>query len=88
MYLHSNIDTFSPKINGTMFGWLGRSGAAGGYLALNATVRPLNQYLGKFQTNSEVPSTLCPSDRVVPGTITTTSYHTYGSSYRAWNLRW
>jgi prepilin-type processing-associated H-X9-DG protein len=65
-----------------MFGWLGRSGAAGGYLALNATVRPLNQYLGKFQTNSEVPSALCPGDRALPGT-TNNSYYTYGSSYSA-----
>jgi prepilin-type processing-associated H-X9-DG protein len=65
-----------------MFGWLGRSGAAGGYQVLNATVRPYNQYLGKFNTNSDVPSALCPSDRGIGGT-TNNSYNTYGSSYSA-----
>ena len=82
MYLHDNNDTFPPKINGTMFGWLGRSGASGGYQALNATLRPLNQYVGKFGTNSEVPAALCPSDRTITGT-TNNSYYTYGSSYSA-----
>lgn len=82
MYLHDNSDTFPPKINGTMFGWLGRSGASGGYQALNATMRPLNEYLGKFGTNSDVPSALCPSDRG-PGGSTNNSYTTFGSSYSA-----
>jgi len=81
MYLNDNNDTFPPKINGTMFGWLGRSGNSGGYVLLNAAVRPLNQYLGKFSTNSDVPSALCPSDRAVSGT--NNSYNTYGSSYSA-----
>ena len=61
---------------------MGRSGASGGYQRLNAAARPLNQYLGKFHTNSEVPSALCPSDRALPGT-TNNSYYTYGSSYSA-----
>jgi len=82
MYLNDNHDTFPPKINGTMFGWLGRSGASGGYLTLDATKRPLNEFLGKFTTNSEVPSALCPSDHALPGT-TNNSYYTYGSSYSA-----
>jgi len=82
MYLHDNNDTFPPKVSGTMFGWLGRSGAAGGYLALNATLRPYNQYLGKFDTNSDVLPALCPSDRALPGT-TNNSYYSYGSSYSA-----
>lgn len=79
MYLNDNQDTFPPKINGTMFGWLGRSGNSGGYAALNATLRPYNIYLGKFGTNSDVPSALCPSDRAISGT--NNSYYTYGSSY-------
>lgn len=79
MYLNDNADKFPPKINGTMFGWLGRAGASGGYLALNATLRPYNIYLGKFSTNSDVPSALCPSDRAISGT--NNSYYTYGSSY-------
>ncbi len=82
MYLHDNNDTFPPKVSGTMFGWLGRSGASGGYQTLDATKRPLNEYLGKFGTNSEVPTAQCPSDRALPGT-TNNSYYTYGSSYSA-----
>ena len=82
MYLNDNQDTFPQKINGTMFGWLGRSGASGGYATLHALVRPLNQYLGKFDTNSEVPSAQCPSDRGAAGS-STNSYYTYGSSYSA-----
>jgi len=81
MYLHDNNDIFPPKINGTMFGWLGRRGNSGGYLLLDATLRPLNEYLGKFSTNSDVPAALCPSDRAVSGT--NNSYYTYGSSYSA-----
>jgi prepilin-type N-terminal cleavage/methylation domain-containing protein len=81
MYLNDNQDTFPPKVGGTMFGWLGRAGASGGYLALDATVRPYNIYLGKFSTNSDVPSALCPSDRAISGT--NNSYYTYGSSYSA-----
>lgn len=65
-----------------VFGWLGRSGSSGGYLALNATMRPYNPYLGKFGTNSDVPSALCPSDRPLIGS-TNNSYYTYGSSYSA-----
>ncbi|HEX5221332.1 MAG TPA: DUF1559 domain-containing protein [Verrucomicrobiae bacterium] len=82
LYLNDNNDTFPPKINGTMFGWVGRSGNSGGYVTLNAMVRPLNTYLGNFQTNSEVPSALCPSDRGLGGS-TNNSYYTYGSSYSA-----
>ncbi len=82
MYLNDNNDTFPPKVSGTMYGWLGRAGSSGGYQALNAMVRPLNQYLGKFDTNSEVASALCPSDRAPAGT-TNNSYYTYGSSYSA-----
>lgn len=81
MYLNDNQDKFPAKINGTMFGWLGRSGNSGGYAALNATVRPYNIYLGKFSTNSDVPSALCPSDRPISGT--NNSYYTYGASYSA-----
>jgi prepilin-type N-terminal cleavage/methylation domain-containing protein/prepilin-type processing-associated H-X9-DG protein len=82
MYLHDNKDTFPPKIAGTMFGWLGRSGSSGGYLALDATKRPLNEYLGKFNQSSDVPTALCPSDRGL-SSITNNSYYTYGSSYSA-----
>lgn len=82
MYLNDNRDTFPPKISGTMYGWLGRGGASGGYLALDATKRPYNTYLGKYTTNSEVPPALCAGDRAPAGT-TNNSYYTYGSSYSA-----
>jgi prepilin-type N-terminal cleavage/methylation domain-containing protein len=81
LYLHDNNDVFPSKLNSTMFAWLGRSGT-GGYQALNATVRPLNQYLGKFGTNSDVPPALCPNDRAADGS-TNNSYHSYGASYSA-----
>ena len=81
MYLNDNGDTFPPKINGTMFGWVGRSGL-GGYALLDATQRPYNHYLGKFATNSDVPCARCPADRPLPGT-TNNSYYTYGASYSA-----
>ncbi|MCX6886069.1 MAG: prepilin-type N-terminal cleavage/methylation domain-containing protein [Verrucomicrobia bacterium] len=83
MYIHDYQDTFPPKINGTMYGWLGRAGSSGGYLNLDATKRPLNQYLGKFTTNSEIKSALCPNDRPLTGGGTNNSYTTYGSSYSA-----
>ncbi len=81
LYLNDNNDKFPGKISGTMFGWLGRSGSSGGYATLNPLMRPLNQYLGKFTTNSEVPSASCPSDRALTGT--NNSYYTYGSSFSA-----
>ncbi|HEU5069605.1 MAG TPA: prepilin-type N-terminal cleavage/methylation domain-containing protein [Verrucomicrobiae bacterium] len=82
MYLDDNRDTFPAKIQGTMYGWLGRAGNSGGYITLDATKRPLNQYLGQFQPNAEVPPALCPMDRPLPGS-TNNSYQTYGSSYSA-----
>jgi len=82
LYLDDNWDKFPPKINGTMFGWLGRSGASGGYAALDATKRPLNEYLGNFTAASDVPSARCPTDRPYGGG-TNNSYSAYGSSYSA-----
>ena len=77
-------DYFPPRTitlsNGTAFStefaWVGRAGT-GGYAALNATLRPLNTYLGKFQPTNDVPSARCPkdSDPVNGG------YVTFGSSY-------
>jgi prepilin-type N-terminal cleavage/methylation domain-containing protein len=81
MYPHDNDDRYPPKVAGTMFGWLGRAGI-GSYQTLDATRRPLNPYLGKFSTNSEVPVASCPSDRPITGT-TNNAYYTYGSSYSA-----
>jgi len=82
MYLNDNRDTFPSKVNGTMYGWLGRRGSSGGYYTLDATKRPLNNYLGKFNENSDILPAKCPNDRVYAGT-TNNSYNTYGSSYSA-----
>lgn len=81
MYLADNRDQFAPKTGGTMYAWLGRRGI-GGYSALDATVRPLNQYLGKYGADDEVPPARCAGDKQLTGT-TNNSYYTYGSSYSA-----
>ena len=78
LYLADNKDTFPPR-NSTMYYWLGRAGS-GGYAALDATMRPLNQYLGKFGPTNEVPVTHCPNDQPPAGS-TLNSYQYYGSSY-------
>ncbi|MFN3408794.1 MAG: prepilin-type N-terminal cleavage/methylation domain-containing protein [Limisphaerales bacterium] len=82
LYLDDNNDAFPPKIQGTMYAWLGRSGNTGGYIALDATKRPLNPYLGQFGPNDDVPAARCPNDRPLGGS-TNNSYQTYGSSYSA-----
>jgi prepilin-type N-terminal cleavage/methylation domain-containing protein len=82
MYLDDNRDTFPPKVQSTMYGWLGRSGNTGGYTTLDATKRPLNEYLGKFGANDDVPPARCPNDRPLSGS-TNNSYYTYGASYSA-----
>lgn len=85
MYLDDNRDTFPAKLQSgltSQYSWLGRAGAAGGYLTLDATKRPLNEYLGKFGVDSDVPAALCPTDRALPGS-TNNSYRTWGSSYGA-----
>jgi prepilin-type N-terminal cleavage/methylation domain-containing protein/prepilin-type processing-associated H-X9-DG protein len=84
MYLHDFGDTFPPKVQSTMYGWLGRRGAAGtGYSLLDPTQRPVNPYLGKFDTDSDVPPAKCPNDRALPGMGTNNSYYSFGSSYSA-----
>jgi type II secretory pathway pseudopilin PulG len=82
MYLNDNRDTFPSKLSGTMFSWLGRSGAVGNYVLLDATRRPLNRYLGQYAVDSDVPPALCPNDRPVSGSGNN-SYTAYGSSYSA-----
>lgn len=82
MYLDDNRDAFPPKVQGTMYGWLGRAGNTGGYVTLDATKRPLNEYLGKYGVDSDVPAARCPNDRPLGGS-TNNSYQTYGASYSA-----
>jgi prepilin-type N-terminal cleavage/methylation domain-containing protein/prepilin-type processing-associated H-X9-DG protein len=82
MYLHDFQDTFPPKAQNTMYAWLGRKGA-GGYAAIDATMRPVNPYLGKFTADSEVLPAKCPNDRALPGLGTNNSYYAFGASYSA-----
>jgi prepilin-type N-terminal cleavage/methylation domain-containing protein len=61
---------------GSQFAWVGRAGAAGGYLQLDATRRPLNAYLGVSLPTNDVPVARCPKD-IKP----TARYTTFGSTY-------
>lgn len=78
LYLGDNKDYFPPR-SSTMYYWLGRAGS-GGYASLDATMRPLNQYLGRFGPTNEVPVARCPNDQPASsGGLN--SYYNYGSSY-------
>jgi prepilin-type N-terminal cleavage/methylation domain-containing protein/prepilin-type processing-associated H-X9-DG protein len=79
LYLNDNGDKYPPR-SSTMSYWLGRAGS-GGYAALDATMRPLNQYLGKFKATDEVPSAHCPNDLPVTSTGLS-AYNNYGCSYQ------
>ena len=78
LYLNDSKDVFPPR-SSTMYYWLGRAGT-GGYAALDATMRPLNQYLGKFGATNDVPSARCPNDQPASA-ASLSSYNNYGSSY-------
>ncbi len=78
LYLGDSKDVFPPR-SSTMYYWLGRAGS-GGYAALDATMRPLNQYLGKFAPTNEVLVARCPNDlAATSGGLN--SYYNFGSSY-------
>ena len=79
LYLGDNHDTF-PGRTSTMYYWLGAAGS-GGYASLDARMRPLNQYLGKFQAKSPVPVAHCPND--IPHGANASSYDNFGASYAA-----
>jgi prepilin-type N-terminal cleavage/methylation domain-containing protein/prepilin-type processing-associated H-X9-DG protein len=84
MYANDSYDELPPRTargaNGTVyssqFSWVGRAGSQGLYIQLDATIRPLNAYLGKFQPASEVEVARCPSE-----TKLTSSYYVNGSSF-------
>jgi prepilin-type N-terminal cleavage/methylation domain-containing protein len=86
MYLADYRNTYPPEQwmtphNGlvhTEYAWVGKAGTYSASIAdLDATIRPLDAYLGKFTTNSEVPSAHCPCDN----SSGIDEYDTYGSSY-------
>jgi prepilin-type N-terminal cleavage/methylation domain-containing protein len=84
MYRNDHNDCFPRRIilgadglgHSTQFGWVGRAGSLAGYSALDATYRPLNAYLGKYQPTNEVPVAQCPKDIKPTG-----RYYTMGTSY-------
>ena len=78
LYLNDHQDAFPPR-SSTMYYWLVRAGA-GGYATLDATMRPLNQFLGRFGPTNEVPVARCPNDLPAAG-VGLNSYYNYGSSY-------
>jgi prepilin-type N-terminal cleavage/methylation domain-containing protein len=88
MYLSDFGDNFPPRaatvygvVYSTEYAWVGRSGTGGGaYTLLDATFRLLNPYFGKFSSQSDVPTALCPDD-LVQTTLGGTCYAYYGASY-------
>jgi hypothetical protein len=86
MYLHDYKDTFPGEQwmtphNGpvqTEYAWVGKAGTYSAAIQdLDATIRPLDVYLGKFYTNSEVEVAHCPCDTANK----LNDYNTYGSTY-------
>ncbi len=88
LYAGDHEDFFPPKsltINGiayaaTQYAWLGKRGSiVGVYTDLDATRRPLNEYLGKYNNpTNEVDVAMCPSETSKQG-----AYHTMGTSFPA-----
>jgi prepilin-type N-terminal cleavage/methylation domain-containing protein len=86
LYRDDHNDRFPPsytynkagnKVSGQAV-WDGKAGTndPGGYDTLDATTRPLNVYLGKFNERSEVEVAHCPSDPRPQG-----GYDQNGASY-------
>jgi len=84
IYTHDNGDEFpGRRVRGSdgsyyssQYAWAGKAGSEPAYKAMDATVRPLNTYLGKFAPTSEVEVARCPSERKQTG-----SYNWAGSSF-------
>jgi prepilin-type N-terminal cleavage/methylation domain-containing protein/prepilin-type processing-associated H-X9-DG protein len=63
-------------IYSTQFAWVGRAGNQGNYIHIDATVRYLNPYLGKYTATGEVEVARCPSELK-----SDSSYYAQGSSF-------
>lgn len=61
----------------TQYGWVGRAGNKTPYSLLTITNRPLNIYLGKTHTSTEVEVARCPSEKDTK----TGPYYSMGTSY-------
>jgi prepilin-type N-terminal cleavage/methylation domain-containing protein len=85
LYCHDYSDEFPGlkvvTTNGTtyesQFVWVGKKGNVSPYSSIDATLRALNPYLGKFGATSQVEVAHCPSDTAA----TVGTYNYFGSSY-------
>ena len=85
LYCHDFRDTFPPRLvtgsdgttYSTQYAWVGRAGNHTPYNYIDASVRFLNSYIGKYAPTSEVEVARCTSeiDRV------NGSYYYFGTSY-------
>lgn len=84
MYVNDWNDYLPPRVvslptgarYSTQFAWVGRAGRFNPYDLIDANLRPLNAFLGKFGPTNEVEVARCPSEKKLNG-----SYYFYGSSY-------
>lgn len=63
----------------TQFVWVGNRGTYGSYYQIDATMRYLNSYIGRYGPTSIVAVASCPAEKP----STTDYYVNYGSSYAA-----
>lgn len=63
----------------TQAAWVGKKGNAGGYAQIGADVRYLNEYVGSYGEDSEVPIAHAPNDEGANGGDS--SYDSGGTSY-------
>ncbi len=84
MYVHDNGDEFPGRsLKGadgssysSQYTWVGKAGDQSIYKLMDATLRPLNPFLGRFAPTSEVEVARCPSENKQTG-----AYNWGGSSY-------
>ena len=69
---------YDPGYDTSQFCWAGTAGHDPGYVAMNASTRYLNAYMGKFTATNEVDVARCPSD-----IGNKADYYLYGASYGA-----
>jgi len=84
LYTHDNNDEFPGRrvkasdgsSIASQYAWVGKAGSESAYRLMDATLRPLNSYLGKYSPTSEVEVARCPSENKVTG-----SYNWAGTSF-------
>jgi prepilin-type N-terminal cleavage/methylation domain-containing protein/prepilin-type processing-associated H-X9-DG protein len=84
MYTHDYNDEFPGRtlrgadgvVYSSQYTWVGKAGSQSFYRQLDASLRPLNSYLGKYAPTNEVEVARCPSE-VKPDV----GYHVFGTSF-------